>query len=88
MKSQIVHTHNKSQIVRIEYFINQEDQLTSPLYAFTNASIREKPSKPKEFAIASIRCLHLCKASLLKKMSKRPPEKDDMVHVLLKTMCM
>lgn len=38
---------------------------TSPLRTLTNASMREKPSKPREFAIISMLCLHLCRASSL-----------------------
>lgn len=40
---------------------------TSPLRTLTNASMREKPSKPRAFAMVSILFLHLCRASSLQK---------------------
>ena len=44
---------------------------TSPLRTLTNASMREKPSKPRAFAMISILFLHLCRASSLQKASQK-----------------
>jgi hypothetical protein len=52
------------------HFLTSFHVHTSPLRTLTNASMREKPSKPREFAMISILLLHLCRASSLHKAKR------------------